>query len=59
MMNNRNALDGLPMQLYLRSPLFYWWRLVRADRGRLAFGGKHYPEDFWFILNLGWHDMQP
>jgi hypothetical protein len=57
-MRNRNPIDGLPGYMYLRKPLFYWLRYVQADPFRLALGGRYYGQDFWYLLSLGWHEMQ-
>lgn len=55
----RSPFDGLPAKVYLRSPLFYWKRYMRATPTILALGGKHYGEDFWYRLNHGWLEIQP
>jgi hypothetical protein len=54
-----DRFTGLPAKLYCRSPFWYWSRFVFSDPFRLALGGRHYGNDFWFRLNIGWYDMQP
>lgn len=48
-------------RMYVSSCFFYWFRYIRADPGRLVFGGRHYRDDFWYRLNRGWHeiDLEP
>jgi len=58
-MNIRDRFTGLPVELYRRSPLWYWLRFVSSDPIRLSLGGRHYREDFWFRVNQGWYDIQP
>lgn len=53
----RMLTDGLPRLLYQRSPFWYWKRMVFANRGQLALGGRYYVSDFWISLNTGWYDM--
>jgi len=54
-------LRFLRSRMYVSSCFFYWFRYIRADQGRLIFGGRHYRDDFWYRLNRGWHeiDLEP
>lgn len=59
MKRSRDRFTGFPIELYRRTPFWYWKRYIESDCLRLALGGRYYGEDFWFRLNRGWFDMQP
>lgn len=58
-MNLIRPFTGFLVNVYRRSPFWYWKRFIESDALRLYLGGKHFRGDFWFRLNQGWHNMQP
>ena len=58
MTSRRDRFASFSVKFYRRSPFWYWLRYMQSDPLRLVLGGRFYGEDFWFHLNMGWHDME-